>query len=141
MRLCSLLLVLAAPLAANAGKPDAEQVKAAMGMVDVMAKEDIEKEMRTRLLFQACSEMAGCADGCGPLLSAIARPEFDVTMRATALDQCTTLDFKAAHAKDPKLTPEAWFARHLGKFLDAVAPLVPKASRAQWKANRTKAAL
>jgi hypothetical protein len=134
------ICLFAAPVFA---KPSAEDVKGAVETVKVFAEHPLDDETRGRLLLQGCSELAGCAAGCQKAFEAAAHvePVNRPILLAAASDECPAIDFKARYDKNPKLTAEAWIVGYWKKFLDGVAPLVPKADQAAFKANRKKAKL
>lgn len=122
-----------------ADKASPTEIAEAKKMLEVFAG-DVPAEVRPRLLYQACSESAECAQGCPKELSAAASVE-SIDDRAMILAQCDKLDYKARRDKGEKLSPNQWIEQHWKRVFDRLERGVDKADLKQWKAWRKQAKL
>jgi hypothetical protein len=140
MRRLSLLAFIASISTIACNKPSAADVQNVPQYLHAIAGLPDDAELRSRMLFQACSELKSCAEGCDRAFKANADPNSDPAQHATLLAACSS-DYKKRRDHGEKLTAAAWLEQHWKGYLDRVRELVPEGERAAFDADRAKAKL
>lgn len=132
MKKIGIALGACAALAVACG-PSSQDAKDAM--MTLSAAESVDAADVWRILYQGCSEIKRCADGCAKELSMCADGKTDEAQCATLQAYCSRDARKSA---EKGVAGKAWFAVHLTQFLDDVRPKVAEADRARFDAARAK---
>jgi hypothetical protein len=120
---------------AHAQAGPAEDARTLLKALTVATSDEADEEMRERLLYVACSEIASCAGGCARELEFAGGRDVDASQRATLLASCFP-DFRTEGKKGT--TPAAWFRSYLGRYAERARPTLPPAEQKRLSALKAK---
>lgn len=126
-------------LVSCAKKPSAADVAPALKIVQA-ASTVTDAATVTRLVYQGCSEIPSCAQGCEKNFVVAADPVSDEGQRAALVADCSA-DYRKRRDAGEKLSPDAWMLQSFGTFLDGVQAAACDTEKASLVSLRKQAKL